>query len=112
MATAIASKVENPTDLDLAPRSSKDASPTQQLPASDAGSDESKGEPAMTEMAEKTSEVDSGGAVTNVQKKMKFAERFGMLVHLFEEEKRNSRAERYSIYKYLFTGYIGFRFVC
>ncbi|GFP87838.1 protein modifier of snc1 11 [Phtheirospermum japonicum] len=109
MATATASKVENPTNLDLAPRSSEDASLTQQPPASDAGSDKSKGEPETTE---KTSEVDAGGAVTDVQKKMKRVERFGMPVHLSEEEKRNSRAERYSIYNYLFTGYIGFRFIC
>ncbi|GFP83727.1 protein modifier of snc1 11 [Phtheirospermum japonicum] len=95
MATATASKVENPTDLNLAPPSIEDASPTQQPPTSDAGSDESKGEPATTETAEKTSDVDAGGAVTDVQKKMKRAERFGMPVHLSEEEKRNSRAERF-----------------
>ncbi|GFQ02800.1 protein modifier of snc1 11 [Phtheirospermum japonicum] len=90
MATATASKVENLTVLDLAPRSSEDASPTQQPPACDAGSDESKGELMTTETTEKTSEVDGGGAVTDVQKKMKRAERFGMSVHLSKEENRNS----------------------
>ncbi|KAL3642534.1 hypothetical protein CASFOL_013349 [Castilleja foliolosa] len=98
MATATVSKVENPnnpTDLNLAPPSIEDASPTQLPPASVAGSDESKGEPAATETAEKSSDVDAGGAVTDVQKKMKRAERFGTPVNLSEEEKRNSRAERF-----------------
>ncbi|KAL3628568.1 hypothetical protein CASFOL_027614 [Castilleja foliolosa] len=98
MATATASKVENPktpTDLNLAPPSIEDVSPTQQPPASDAGSDESKSEPAATETAEKSNGGDADGSVTDVQKKMKRAERFGVSVHLSEEEKRNSRAERF-----------------
>ncbi|CAM8976210.1 unnamed protein product [Rhodiola kirilowii] len=37
----------------------------------------------------------SNEPVTDVQKKMKRAERFGMPVKLSEEEKRNSRAERF-----------------
>ncbi|GFQ00051.1 protein modifier of snc1 11 [Phtheirospermum japonicum] len=90
MATTTTSKFENPTDLDLAPRSSEDASPTKQPPASDAGNDELKGEPATTETTEKTSEVDASDSVTDVQKKMKRAERFGMPVYLSEEEKCNS----------------------
>ncbi|GFQ04297.1 protein modifier of snc1 11 [Phtheirospermum japonicum] len=112
MATETSSKVENPTDLNLAPPSIEDASPTQQLPASDASNDESKGESATMETAEKTNEVNTSGTVTDVQKKMKRSERFGMPVHLSEEDKRNSRVERYSIYNYLFIGYIGFPFVC
>ncbi|KAK6140328.1 hypothetical protein DH2020_025923 [Rehmannia glutinosa] len=57
------------------------------------GGDESKGNPGL--VAAKTSDVDEGGVVTDIQKKMKRAERFGTQVHLSEEEKRNSRAERF-----------------
>ncbi|GFQ03267.1 hypothetical protein PHJA_002470500 [Phtheirospermum japonicum] len=45
----------------------------------------------MTETAEKTSEVNAGGAITDVQKKMKCVKRFGMPVHLSEEEDQPSR---------------------
>uniref|UniRef100_A0A7N0UVB8 THO1-MOS11 C-terminal domain-containing protein n=1 Tax=Kalanchoe fedtschenkoi TaxID=63787 RepID=A0A7N0UVB8_KALFE len=41
------------------------------------------------------SEPTSNEPVTDVQKKMKRAERFGMPVQLSEEEKRTSRAERF-----------------
>lgn len=101
MATATAPKVENPkttTDLNLAPSPPEDTSSAQQLPASLSGggdSDEKNGSPASADV--KTSDVDGGGEATDIQKKMKRAERFGMPVHLSEEEKRNSRAERYII---------------
>ncbi|XP_039068005.1 protein MODIFIER OF SNC1 11-like isoform X2 [Hibiscus syriacus] len=38
---------------------------------------------------------ESGGPVDNVQKKIRRAERFGVPVQLSEQEKRNSRAERF-----------------
>lgn len=100
MATATAPKDEtpqNPKDLNLTSPRTEVASQTQQPPASGGSSDEPKGKPA-----EKASDVDGGGVVTDVQKKMNRAERFGMPVHLSEEEKRNSRAERYSICTLLF----------
>lgn len=101
MATATAPKVENPkttTDLNLAPSPPEDTSLTQQLSASLSGGgdgDEKKGSPSAADV--KTSDVDGGSEATDIQKKMKRAERFGMPVHLSEEEKRNSRAERYII---------------
>ncbi|KAL0347243.1 UNVERIFIED_CONTAM: protein MODIFIER OF SNC1 11 [Sesamum calycinum] len=96
MATATAPKVENPkkpTDLNSAPPTTDDASATQPPPSSGGGGDEGKGKP--DEVAPKASDVDGGGEVTDIQKKMKRAERFGMPVHLSEQEKRNSRAERF-----------------
>lgn len=103
MATATAPKVENPknpTDLNLTPQATEDASSTQQSPSSGGDGNVAKGitEAEVEAVAVKTSDVDGGGAVTDIQKKMKRAERFGMAVHLSEEEKRNSRAERYSIF--------------
>ncbi|PIN15000.1 hypothetical protein CDL12_12361 [Handroanthus impetiginosus] len=95
MATATAPTVENPknpVDLTSKPSATEDASSTQPPPVSAAGADESQGEPAVKA---KASDVDGGGAVTYIQKKMKRAERFGMPVHMSEEEKRNSRAERF-----------------
>lgn len=94
MATTTAPNVENPktsTDLNLAPSPPEDAPSAEQLSQpSSGGGDETKEAPAA-----KASEADEGDAVTDIQKKMKRAERFGMPVHLSEEEKRNSRAERY-----------------
>ncbi|KAL3536330.1 hypothetical protein ACH5RR_004791 [Cinchona calisaya] len=52
--------------------------------------------PAETKAGAISSEnADAGDAVTDVQKKIRRAERFGMPVQLSEEEKRNSRAERF-----------------
>ncbi|KAL1549463.1 protein MODIFIER OF SNC1 11-like isoform X1 [Salvia divinorum] len=97
MATTTAPKLENPkttTDLNLAPSPVEDASLTQQLPQlSSGGADETKGTPDAA--AQNTRDVDVGGAATDIQKKMKRAERFGMPITLSEEEKRNSRAERF-----------------
>ncbi|KAH6802603.1 hypothetical protein C2S51_034049 [Perilla frutescens var. frutescens] len=97
MATATAPNVENPkttTDLNLAPSPAEDASSTQHLPAPlSSDGDEKKGAPNAADG--KTSDVDGGVVATDIQKKMKRAERFGMPVHLSEEEKRNSRAERF-----------------
>ncbi|KAL8504573.1 hypothetical protein ACS0TY_015948 [Phlomoides rotata] len=55
--------------------------------------DESKGKTAET--AEENSGANDIGAGTDIQKKMKRAERFGISVQLSEEDKRNSRAERF-----------------
>lgn len=93
--------VENPknrTDLNLTPPAVEDASTAQQSPSSGGGggADETKGISDAVEV--KTNEGDESGAVTDIQKKMKRAERFGVAVQLSEKEKRNSRAERYSIF--------------
>ncbi|XP_042056569.1 protein MODIFIER OF SNC1 11-like isoform X1 [Salvia splendens] len=91
MATTAAPNLENPkttTDLNVAPSPVEDASSTQQPPQLSA--DETKGTPDAAPL--NTSEC---AAATDIQKKMKRAERFGMPVTLSEEEKRNSRAERF-----------------
>ncbi|KAG6430457.1 hypothetical protein SASPL_108525 [Salvia splendens] len=94
MATTAAPKLENPkttTDLNVAPSPVEDASSTQQLPQP--STDETKGTSDSAPL--NTSDVDGCAAATDIQKKMKRAERFGMPVTLSEEEKRNSRAERF-----------------
>lgn len=70
---------------------------TDQIPASSGGSGE---EPEGTTAAEaaRTDDAEHDGAATDVQKKMNRAERFGVAVQLSEEEKRNSRAERYRFF--------------
>lgn len=100
MATAAAPNLENPkttTDLNVAPSPVEDASSTQ------LSTDETKGTPDAAPL--NTSEC---AAPTDIQKKMKRAERFGMPVTLSEEEKRNSRAERYL----LLSPLIRFLFYC
>lgn len=88
--TATASKVEKPkipTDLNSTPPNIDDTPPLSGV----GGGGELKGKPV-----EKTTTGDEGGdEVTDVKKKMKRAERFGVPIHLSEREKRNSRAERF-----------------
>ncbi|KAL6565972.1 hypothetical protein OROHE_005027 [Orobanche hederae] len=62
--------------------------------SSGGGGYESKYESAA---AARTSDTHHSGVVTDIQKKMKRAERFGMPVRMTEEEKRNSRAESFEI---------------
>ncbi|GAA0151714.1 hypothetical protein LIER_10373 [Lithospermum erythrorhizon] len=75
-----------PPSLTETPPSDPPQSP---LPASTGGGDELN----KTSPASNTS--DDGGEKNSVLKKMKRAERFGVPVQLSEEEKRNSRAERF-----------------
>ncbi|KAL2229429.1 UNVERIFIED_CONTAM: hypothetical protein Sindi_1922600 [Sesamum indicum] len=85
--------MENPnehSDLNPAPATAEDASSTQPQASSVGGSDEMKSKSAVI-----AGSADDGGAVSDIEKKMKRAERFGMPLQLSEEEKRNSRAERY-----------------
>ncbi|PIN08044.1 hypothetical protein CDL12_19389 [Handroanthus impetiginosus] len=84
---------KNSLDLNLTLPTADDASSTQPPASSDGGGGQPKGKSA--ELATGTTGAENGGAVTDIQKKMKRAERFGMPVHLSEEEKRNSRAERF-----------------
>ncbi|XP_073310476.1 uncharacterized protein [Primulina huaijiensis] len=95
MAAATAIKLENPrnlSNLDSDP-TTKDASSVITATSSESGADKSTGK--FDEVDAKTSDVNDGAAVTDIQKKMKRAERFGMSVKLTEEEKRNTRAERF-----------------
>lgn len=76
-----------------------DASQQQQPPSSGGGGGEAK----AVANAGTTSPVDNtvngdDTPVTDIQKKIRRAERFGMPVQLSEEEKRNSRAERYLLF--------------
>lgn len=87
---------KNPTDLNLTPPATEDASAPQQSPSSGNGGDETKG--LLDAVEVKAIDGDGGGTVTDIEKKMKRAERFGVAVHLSEKEKRNSRAERYSFF--------------
>ncbi|XP_022977777.1 protein MODIFIER OF SNC1 11-like [Cucurbita maxima] len=86
---------ENPSQT-LDPTISSSAQPPVSVPLSstDGGSskemDESKG-------SDKTSVEGDGEPVSDVQRKMRRAERFGISVQLSEEEKRNSRAERFGM---------------
>ncbi|KAK4432414.1 protein MODIFIER OF SNC1 11 [Sesamum alatum] len=93
MAAATASKMENPkehSDLNTAPPTTEDASSAQPQASSVGGGDETKSKSAVI-----TGTAEDGGSVTDIRKKMKRAERFGMPLQLSEEEKRNSRAERF-----------------
>ncbi|CAK9320031.1 unnamed protein product [Citrullus colocynthis] len=86
---------ENPSQT-LDPTISSSAQTPASVPPSstDGGSskerDESKG-------SGKASVEDDGAPVSDVQRKMRRAERFGISVQLSEEEKRNSRAERFGM---------------
>ncbi|KAK6126046.1 hypothetical protein DH2020_040160 [Rehmannia glutinosa] len=95
-ATATETKLENPknsSDVNPNTPATEDELSNQTLASSGGGGDESKSEPA----AVRTGDTHDGGAVTDIDKKMKRAERFGMPVQMTEEEKRNSRAERFGI---------------
>ncbi|XP_075489893.1 uncharacterized protein LOC142528684 [Primulina tabacum] len=95
MAAAIAINIENPrnlSNLDSDP-TTKDASSN--IPATSSESDADKSTGKFEEVDAKTSYVNGSSAVTDIQKKMKRAERFGMSVKFTEEEKRNTRAERF-----------------
>ncbi|KAL2554477.1 Protein MODIFIER OF SNC1 11 [Forsythia ovata] len=99
MATTNTPEVENPKVPSDPNPTEQQPNPTEQQPpplAADVdgdGDDESKVKP--TEEIVKADDVDGAAAATDIQKKMKRAERFGMPVKLSEEEKRNSRAERF-----------------
>ncbi|KAG9134536.1 hypothetical protein Leryth_000866 [Lithospermum erythrorhizon] len=91
MATATsAPELDNPTSTPPSLTETPPSDPPQSpLPASTGGGDELN----KTSPASNTS--DDGGEKNSVLKKMKRAERFGVPVQLSEEEKRNSRAERF-----------------
>jgi hypothetical protein len=77
---------ENPLEtLDsTSPKPLSDPTPTD----TDADAEKSKDTP--------TPEPETDAPLSDVQKKMRRAERFGITVQLSEKEKRNSRAERYN----------------
>lgn len=81
----------NPSTLSLAVPS--EANPQSGSPAGDAGGDTPKGEGATTGAVKTLSAGTGAGA--DVDKKLRRAERFGVPLKLSEQEKRNSRAERF-----------------
>ncbi|KAL7133392.1 hypothetical protein ABFS83_12G137400 [Erythranthe nasuta] len=94
MATATVPKLENPrndTVLNSKLQATENLLPDEIPASSGVGFEESEGKSA----AATANDADGGNADTDIQKKAKRAERFGMTVHLSEEEKRNSRAERF-----------------
>ncbi|KAL6496247.1 hypothetical protein OROGR_029505 [Orobanche gracilis] len=95
MATMTELKLENPKSSSVfneKPPVDGDALLKQTPAYSGDGLHESKDESAE---AARTSDTHDSGAATDIQKKMRRAERFGMPVHMTEEEKCNSRAERF-----------------
>ncbi|GFQ06832.1 protein modifier of snc1 11 [Phtheirospermum japonicum] len=102
MATTTEPKLENPnnsSDLNSKP-SAEESALSKQTPASSGGScDELKGESASAI----TSDTHDSGAVTDIQKKAKRVERFGMPVQMTEKEKRNSRAERFLSFRIYYS---------
>lgn len=113
MATATAPNVENPKKTlvqSLPPDPNQKAKMESQTQSSTAvapappsnpqqtsteGGEEKKAAPGTGDTSEVDGNVNGDDApVTDIQKKMRRAERFGMSVQLSEEEKRNSRAER------------------
>lgn len=82
----------NPSDPNPPARSSEDVRPsTTTAPPSFGGGG---GETKVAAAAAGSEAADAGATVTDIQKKIRRAERFGMPVQLSEGEKRNSRAER------------------
>ncbi|KAK4731042.1 hypothetical protein R3W88_024030 [Solanum pinnatisectum] len=84
--TLVQSPDPNPTAVSEAP-SHDSATDSLKSPPSDGAKDQAKLDTAA--------DGGGGGKDTDIQKKMKRAERFGMTVQLSEEEKRNTRAERF-----------------
>ncbi|GFP81699.1 protein modifier of snc1 11 [Phtheirospermum japonicum] len=90
----MAPKLENPnnsSNLNSKPPADEDALSKQTPASSGGGGDELKGGSASAI----TSDTHDSGAVTDIQKKAKRAEGFGMPMQMTEKEKRNSRAERF-----------------
>lgn len=83
---------ENPSQT-LEPTISSSAQTPASVPPSSTDGGSSK-EGDESKCSGKPSAGDDGAPVSDVQRKMRRAERFGISVQLSEEEKRNSRAER------------------
>ncbi|CAA3021210.1 Hypothetical predicted protein [Olea europaea subsp. europaea] len=108
MATATVPKVENPKNAvtqtaapNSTPSTTEDphcsAAPIASPTHGGSGDDKPREENPKTGAAAKNTDSSTEGAVTDIQKKLKRAERFGMPVQLSEQEKRNTRAERFGI---------------
>jgi SAP domain-containing ribonucleoprotein len=88
---------ESPTKTlteDSHPTDNSDSPPVQQPPSS---TDVDASPKDVDDELKDSVNSDSGGSVTDTQKKIRRAERFGLPVQLSESEKRNSRSERFGI---------------
>lgn len=92
----MASNTDKPNAENLA-----DQNPTKTLdpaakPHADSSSQDAPTDASSTETVPNVGSVaESDAPLSDIQKKMRRAERFGISVQLSEQEKRNSRAERY-----------------
>lgn len=99
MAAAATTKVET-LKKTLAPTQSSDPNPTPHpedlhpITATATATNTSAAPPSSGGAVEKDSSDAGAGPVTDTQKKIRRAERFGMPIQLSEQEKRDSRAER------------------
>jgi Tho1/MOS11 C-terminal domain len=96
--------VTKPAPLPANPSSTVCTPPSSSDP-NGVSSDETKNNGAVEKGEQKAADPltsTSTGLVTNLEKKMRRAERFGVAVVMSEEEKRNNRAERYALSIYLF----------
>ncbi|KAL7092017.1 hypothetical protein ACP275_12G139500 [Erythranthe tilingii] len=97
MATATVPKSENPrngTVLNSKLQTTEELL-SNEIPASSGGGFEKSEGKSAAVAAATANDADGGNADTDIQKKAKRADRFGITVQLSEEEKRNSRAERF-----------------
>lgn len=110
--------VENPKKASdhLAPPSAKpdehpktDASSAVQPSSSDSASGKDADDPSKpAEVSAVAYAAAMTAPVSDIEKKMRRAERFGISVQLTEEEKRNSRAERCSRYYFVFFFFVNY----
>ncbi|KAI3995276.1 hypothetical protein MKX01_032078 [Papaver californicum] len=81
----MATEVQEPKEIGIPQDKSLETISQEPVNKEDEGTKESESEPNL----------DSTVTDTDLQKKMRRAERFGMPVHLSEKDKRNTRAERF-----------------
>ncbi|XP_019426023.1 PREDICTED: protein MODIFIER OF SNC1 11 isoform X2 [Lupinus angustifolius] len=94
MATTTTTTTENSVNPNLTNNPSQEENPTRTLqtnPAPTADNDAA----AEPKVAPATAEDGNDDPISDAQKKIRRAERFGITVQLSEKEKRNSRAERF-----------------
>lgn len=102
---SLKNRLQEDTSKTTTPLSSTDVSATT---ASSKESEEMKAGGSTNAATPVASSPTNATTVTDIQKKIRRAERFGMPVQLSEEEKRNSRAERYMMIDSVY-GLCGFR---
>uniref|UniRef100_A0A2N9IZ89 THO1-MOS11 C-terminal domain-containing protein n=1 Tax=Fagus sylvatica TaxID=28930 RepID=A0A2N9IZ89_FAGSY len=97
---ATVSPTDKPDRIEEEPTDDALIEPSVTTVDSDAGESEKTGEDSKSDVAAVASAAAAGDAddvspASNIQKKIRRAERFGISLQLTEQEKRNSRAERF-----------------